>query len=122
MDVESKEIMVVDDEAGIRALLSDILSSAGFNVTVAKDGEDSLNQMRDRRFDLLITDVNMPGIDGIELLKRMKRAGRSEKVIVMTGRPMERSSLDKEVPSVFSLLHKPFPVHSFLDTVNSALA
>lgn len=117
-----KEIMVVDDEAGIRALLFDILSGAGFKVTLATDGQDSLNQMENHRFDLLITDVNMPRVDGFELLKRMKTAGREERVIVMTGNPLEEESLGEALPAVYRLLHKPFPIHSFLEVVNSALA
>ena len=51
-------ILVTDDEEGIRNLLFDVLSNKGFRVTLAKDGQDSLNQMKRRRFDLLITDIN----------------------------------------------------------------
>jgi DNA-binding NtrC family response regulator len=117
-----KEIMVVDDEAGIRTLLFDVLSSEGFKVTLAKDGRDSLDQMKSRRFDLLITDINMPGLDGIELLRRMKVAGRREKVIVMTGRPVDESNLGNDLQPVFTMLQKPFHIHSFLEVVSSALA
>ena len=113
--------MVVDDEAGIRSLLFDALSSEGFNVTLAKDGIESLNQMKNRRFDLLITDINMPRLDGIGLLKRMKKAGRKEKVIIMTGNSENHSRLGQDIPPVFTLLYKPFPIHSFLEVVESAL-
>jgi len=64
--------MVVDDEAGIRNLLSDVLTAEGFKVTLAKNGKDSLKQMKNRRFDLLITDINMPGLDGIDLLRKIE--------------------------------------------------
>ena len=69
-----KKILVVDDDADIRNHLFDVLSDEGFKVTVAKDGRESLKQMKTRRFDLLITDMHMPHMDGIELLKRMKKA------------------------------------------------
>ncbi len=121
--VRSKEIMVVDDEAGIRRLLFDVLSNEGFKVSLAKDGQDSLNQMKNRRFDLLITDINMPRVDGIELLKKMKRAGRKERVIIMTGRSsMDHKHLGKEIPPVFTKLYKPFHMNNFLEVVFLALA
>lgn len=116
-----KEIMVVDDEAGLRALLSDALLEEGYNVTLAKDGKDSLRQLRKKRFDLLITDINMPHLNGIELLKRMKREGRTEKVILMTGEPVDRSLLNKDVQPVFVQLKKPFRMNHLLDAVLSAL-
>lgn len=117
-----KKIMVVDDEAGIRNLLFDVLSGKGFNVTLAKNGQDSLKQMRNRRFDLLITDINMPRLDGIGLLKKMKRAGRKEKVIIMTGEPFDQKSYKKEIPPVSTQLHKPFHINKFLQAVSAALA
>ncbi len=116
-----KKILVADDEAGIRALLFDVLSSEGFKVTLAKDGKESLHQMRKKRFDLLITDINMPGLDGIQVLRAMKREGRSERVIIMTGNPEKEESLGGDIPPVFKFLHKPVPVHSILEVVTSAL-
>ena len=117
-----KKILVVDDEVGIRNLLFDALSSEGFKVTLAKDGMDSLAQLRKRRFDLLITDINMPRLDGIELLRKMKEAGRKERVIIMTGKPVDRSLLVEGIPPVFTQLEKPFHMNNFLAAVTSALA
>ena len=117
-----KKIMVVDDEVGIRNLLFDVLSGQGFQVTLAKDGQDSLKVMRNRRFDLLITDINMPRLDGIGLLRKMKRAGRKEKVIIMTGESFDQSRLKSEIPPVFTQLKKPFHMNYFLEVVSSALS
>ena len=114
-----KEIMVVDDEAGIRALLSDALIQKGYNVTLAKNGMDSLKQLRKHRFDLLITDVNMPQLDGLELIRMMKKNGRKEKVILISGDPVD--NLDRESMPVFAKLRKPFGMRQLLDTVVSAL-
>ena len=117
-----KKIMVVDDEAGIRSLLFEVLSNQGFRVTLAKDGRDSLDQLEDSRFDLLITDIDMPRLNGLDLLKTMKKAGRSEKVILMSGRPMDRNDLGMDMPPVFDLLQKPFRLHNFIEVVSSALS
>jgi two-component system response regulator (stage 0 sporulation protein F) len=116
-----KKILVVDDEAGIRSLLFDLLSGEGFKVTLASDGQESLEQMENDRFDLLITDINMPRLNGIEMLKRMKTAGRQEKVIVMTGKPNQLQEGVVDIPEVFSKLKKPFGVAHFMKVVTSAL-
>ncbi len=119
--VDLKKIMVVDDEAGIRSLLFDVLSNQGFKVTLAKDGRESLDRMEGSCFDLLITDIDMPRLNGLDLLKTMKKTGRREKVILMSGRPMDRTDLGGDMPPVFSLLQKPFPLGNFLEVVSSAL-
>jgi DNA-binding NtrC family response regulator len=116
-----KKVMIVDDETNMRNLLSDILSGAGFQVSQARDGRDSLRQMKNQCFDLLVTDLHMPRLDGIGLLKRMKRAGRKERVIIMTGDPFDPSELKDEIPPVSIQLKKPFQLNHFLEVVASAL-
>lgn len=116
-----KEIMVVDDEAGIRALLSDALIKNGYSVTLAKNGKDSLEQLKKHRFDLLITDINMPLLNGIELIRMMKKKGRREKVILISGEPVDNDLLNRESMPVFAQLRKPFKMDKLIDTVASAL-
>jgi len=119
---KSKRILVVDDEKGIRVLLSEVLLSKGFEVCMAKDGQESLDQLEKDRFDLVITDINMPRLDGIAMLKTMKKSGRREKVIVMTAHPSDKRLLGTDVPDVLAHLHKPFDINSFLNTVVVAMA
>ncbi len=114
-------IMVVDDEAGIRELLSEVLSGKGFNVTSARDGRESLKYMRTKNFDLLITDINMPRLNGVELLKRMKAEGRKEKVVVMTGGNFDWSECGKEIPLIYFQLKKPFKMDELLRVVSYVL-
>lgn len=113
--------MVVDDEPNIRSLLSGVLIDQGYEVSVAEDGRDSLAKLRKRKFDLLITDVEMPRLDGIGLVKKMKRAGRKEKVIVMTGKSTGQITLRKKIPTAIPLLFKPFQMTRFLEIVTSTL-
>ncbi len=63
------EILVVDDEMTIREFLSEALSAMGYVVDVARDGKEALEKIGDRSYDLIITDVNMPRLDGIGLYK-----------------------------------------------------
>lgn len=117
-----KKVLVVDDETGIRYLLSDVLVDKGFEVSMAKDGQESLDQLEVNSFDLIITDIHMPRLDGIEMLKCMKKTGRKEKVIVMTGNPSDQRLQDADIPMVVSRLQKPFKINKFLDVVNAAMA
>lgn len=117
-----KRILVVDDEFGIRCLLEDVLSGEGFEVSVARDGRESLDQLEANSFDLIITDIKMPRLDGIEMLKWMKRTGRKEKVIVMSGDSSKLTSLDAEMPHVVMKLQKPIRMDNFLDVVIAAMA
>ncbi len=118
----AKKILVVDDESGIRFLLSEVLLNKGFEVSLASDGQESLDKLEQDHFDLVVTDINMPRLDGVAMLKRMKKTGRDEKIIIMTGNPADQRLLDKGLPHVESHLFKPFGIESFLNVVIAATA
>jgi two-component system alkaline phosphatase synthesis response regulator PhoP len=117
----SKRILVVDDEKGIRFLLYEALLREGFEVTLASDGQESLEKLQGDNFDLVITDINMPRLDGIEMLKNMKKTGRKEKVIIMTGNPSTLRLPHKDLPHIVSQLRKPFMIESLLSVVTAAM-
>ena len=118
----AKKILVVDDESGIRFLLSEVLQNRGFEVSLASDGQESLDKLEHDHFDLVVTDINMPRLDGVAMLKRMKKTGRDEKIIIMTGNPADQRLLDKGLPHVESHLFKPFEMENFLNMVTAATA
>lgn len=118
----AERIMVVDDETSIRMLLDDALSGEGFQVALAKDGQECLEQMERCNFDLVITDLNMPRLDGIEMLRRMKRAGRRERVIILTGDHLDERFRDLEMPQVITRLLKPIRMDKLLEIVSSAIS
>jgi DNA-binding NtrC family response regulator len=117
-----KKILVVDDEMGIRSLLSELLENEGFEVRAAKDGQESLDEMEREDFDLVITDIQMPRLDGLAMLDAMKRAGRKEKIIIMTGSALAMDLPNEEMPMVVSRLQKPFRMSNLLDVVSAANA
>ena len=78
-------ILLVDDEAGIRNVLNITLSHAGFDVLLAPDGDKGFEMFQAERPDIVITDIKMPGIDGIELLRRIKQTSPATEVIMITG-------------------------------------
>ena len=77
-------ILVVDDDRTTRHVLSKVLTSAGFSVTVAKDGVEALALLGKRRFDLLLLDVWMPRMTGLDLLERLRTRKARPRVVVMT--------------------------------------
>ena len=118
----AKKILVVDDESGIRFLLSEVLINKGFEVSLASDGQESLDKLEQDHFDLVVTDINMPRLDGVAMLKRMKKTGRDEKIIIMTGNPTDQKLSDKGLPHVEKHLFKPFGMENFLNVVTAVTA
>ena len=118
---KSAKILLVDDEKNIRFLLSEVLTHEGFDVTEAKDGQESLEKMETSNFDLVITDIHMPRMDGISMLHHMEIAGREEKVIIMTAKPSEQVLLlCEKMPRVITQIYKPFGIENFLELVIAA--
>ncbi len=113
-------VLLVDDEKGIRFLLSEALLHRGFEVSLARDGQESLEKLKEDRFDLVITDINMPRLDGVSMVKSMQQTGREEKIIIMTGNPSDRRLLEEDLPKVVNHLYKPFNIEKFLDVVIAA--
>ncbi len=81
----SESILLVDDEEGIRKVLGLSLAEDGYDVITAVDGEDALRAFAERNPDIVLTDIKMPGIGGLELLKRLKAANPEVEVIMLTG-------------------------------------
>ena len=79
-----KRILVVDDEADIRLLYQEELQEAGYEVAVAADGHEALRMVQQNRPDLMTVDMKMPGMDGIELLRRVREIYRDLPIIICT--------------------------------------
>ncbi len=78
-------ILLVDDEEGIRRVLKITLGACGYNVLLAPDGETGFQIFQEQNPDIVISDIKMPGIDGINLLKRIKEISPETEVIMITG-------------------------------------
>lgn len=84
-DREPAYVLVVDDEGANRYSVSKTLQRVGYVVSEASNGEDALEMIEDQEFDVVLTDIRMPGIDGVELLRRIKEQSPDAIVILMTG-------------------------------------
>jgi len=117
-----KHILVVDDNPGTVAVLTDILQEAGYNVQVAQNGEEALTMLREIFFDLLIVDLNLPKIGGLALISRAHELyGREVKCIIVTGYASKESAIEAVNLGVQRFLEKPFSASQLLATVKSTL-
>lgn len=114
-------ILVVDDEASIRELLAKTLALAEYEVDTAPDGRAALERLRLGRYDLLIADLKMPGMDGLTLIREAKRLSADLPVIIITGFSTESSAIEAVNLGVAGYLTKPFRVPQVLAAAARAL-
>ena len=114
-------ILLADDEPAIRRLYQQMLEGNGFEIIAVVDGKEALDRVTKESFDLMILDLNMPILDGFEVMVQMKEAGRSTPVIVMTGHFPEEVVEDRlEGLSVVEVLRKPVMITTLLNSVRRA--
>ena len=116
-----KRVLVVDDEASIRDLLSKTLAIAEYDVDTAGDATAALERMRAFAYDLLIADLKMPGMDGLSLIRQVKRLHADLPVIIITGFSTESSAIEAVNLGVAGYLTKPFRVPQVLAAAAKAL-
>lgn len=111
-------ILIIDDEASIRLLLRSVLEAAGYEVTEASNGRQGLELYRHRPTDLVITDICMPELDGLEVLLALTREFIHVKVIVMSGVREQESALRvAKLLRARQTIQKPFTIPPLLDAV-----
>ena len=116
-----KSILVVDDERSQREILEMILSGEGYDVTTASSGEAALKFVQDRRFDLVLTDLKMTGMSGMDLLERLVAFDKSIIVILLTAHGTVDSAFEAKDLGAFAYLQKPYDREKLLETVGRAL-
>ena len=114
-------VLVVDDEASIRDLLSKTLALAEYDVDLAPDGRTALERLRIIPYDLLITDLKMPGVDGLAVIREARRMKADMPVIIITGFSTEASAIEAVNLGVSGYLTKPFRVPRVLAAAAKAL-
>ncbi len=114
-------VLVVDDESSIRELLARTLALAEYDVDTAPDGRAAIERLRLGHYDLLITDLKMPGMDGLTLIREAKRLKADIPVIIITGFSTELSAIEAVNLGVVGYLTKPFRVPQVLAAAARAL-
>ncbi len=119
-----KKILVVDDQPSVRELLAEFLEGEKYSVKVALDGYDALRKIEKSSFDVVITDIRMPGMNGIEFVSELRERNIKTKIITMSGesscspelRIEEINNLDSDI-----FLEKPFDLQNLLKTIEHLL-
>jgi two-component system chemotaxis response regulator CheY len=120
----AKSILIVDDSLSLRQTLAIALRSGGYEVTEAVDGKDALTKLDGRKFNLIISDVNMPNLDGIGFVKQAKTlpAYRFTPVLMLTTEGDEKKKQEGKAAGVKAWIVKPFQPPTLLDAVSRLIA
>ena len=111
-------VLVIDDEKGILQIIRQALTKFGHNVETATDGQEGIRKFDDGSFDIVITDIRMPGIDGNGVVKHIRKSDKqSIPVIAISGTPwlMENNAFDM-------VLAKPFPLKKLVESIGSLVS
>jgi two-component system response regulator (stage 0 sporulation protein F) len=119
--VDRKKVLVVDDQVGIRVLLVEVFTTEGYETYQAANGKAALKIVRDKRPDLVLLDMKIPGMDGLEILKQIKGIDPSIKVIMMTA--YGELAMIRQATDLGALMHftKPFDIDEMRLAVNHEL-
>jgi excisionase family DNA binding protein len=114
-------ILIVDDEQAVRDLLAKTLTMADYDVDTAPDGPSALDRLRAAEYDLLITDLKMPGMDGLSVIREARRLRQGLAVVIITGYSTEASAIEAINLGVAGYLTKPFRLPRILAATARAL-
>lgn len=114
-------ILIVEDESSLAELLAELLTERGYAVTLASDGRAGLERLREQAYDLVLTDIMMPIIDGIEMVRRMQKMPEllRTRVIAMTALPSGLTAQERRL--VQGVLVKPLSLNALFDTISTVL-
>jgi len=119
--VDKKKILIVDDDQDICETLSDILDEEGYDVVTACDGQEALEKIRQGSFNLVITDIKMPIMDGMALLKEIEKSHTDIEVIVITSYGNEGQQVEAARLGAYEYLNKPLNLDQLKNIIVRAL-
>ena len=114
-------IMVVDDELLIRDLLYDFFTGQGWDITVAESGEKALELLHGKPVDLVLSDIKMPDMDGLQLAAELRREFPAMPVVLMTGYPSVESAVSALRTRVEDYVIKPFNINQLFKLIDATV-
>src|SRR5262245_40025681 len=114
-------ILIIDDEKAIRKTLSEILSYEGYKIEEAGDGEEGLKKFKEKTYDVVLCDIKMPKLDGIEFLDKAREANPDVPVIMISGHGTIETAVDAVKKGAFDYVAKPPDLNRLLITIRNAL-
>jgi DNA-binding NtrC family response regulator len=114
-------VLVVDDDAALRYMLREALDEADLEVELASDGQEALDRLQKGRYDLVLSDLRMPRVDGLALLAASRALHPAPRLILMTAHGSERLAVDAMKQGAWDYLRKPFELDELRAVVNRAV-
>lgn len=111
------KVLLVDDEVEFIELMSQRLETRGLKVVTVASGEEAIAEVADHSFDVAVVDLAMPGIDGIETLKQIKKVRPDVEVIMLTGQATVKSGIDAMKHGALDFLEKPVIINDLLEKI-----
>lgn len=120
---ESKSrVLVIDDENAVRSSFDRVLSDCGYTVNTASDGRSAMDWLQDKSYDLAFVDLRMPGMDGMEVVKKIRTAQPGVQVVIVTGYGTETTMAEAKALGVFEFVAKPIAPDDLTQLAERALA
>lgn len=110
------KILIIDDEESILAMGEEVLAREGYKVTTINDSEKAINLFSSNKYDLVITDFNMPKFNGLEVIDKLKEHSPETPCILWSG------TLEEDIPVLSEFLKKPFDVNALISIVKNILS
>ena len=120
--LNQRSILVVDDEEALRTVLSSELSSEGYLVDTASDGDEAITILQGKSFDLVLLDIKMPRVDGFEVLKFIKKTNPAMKVIMLTAFADLKNAIESKKLGAEDCISKPYDLVDLLTTIERVLS
>lgn len=118
----SRKVLVVDDDPAVRKSIDRVLTSKGYAVITAENGEEALRKLNEEKYDLVYTDIRMPGMSGLEVAEQVKAQRPWTPVVIITGYGTEAAETRAKAAGVSSFVHKPLSPEMIEDSARDALA
>jgi len=120
MESRKIRVLMVDDEEQFRATTAKILTKRGYETTMAESGEEAIEKLKEKEFDVVILDIKMPGMDGNQALREIKTIQPDVQVIMLTGHGHIDSAIQALKDGAFDYLNKPCEIDLLVSRINSA--
>lgn len=117
MSDKKKTILVIDDDQSILSIFEYILNEAGYETVTAVDGYDAIEKVKTTKFDLVFTDVKMPGLSGIDTYKEIRKLDPKLLVVMMTGYSVDELLKEAFELGAYGVIYKPFDMEEVLSII-----
>src|ERR1700749_5361547 len=115
------DILIIDDEKAIRKTLMEILSFEGYKVEEASDGEEGLKKFKEKTYDLVLCDIKMPKLDGIEFLQKAGESNPDVPIIMISGHGNIETAVEAVKTGAYDYISKPPDLNRLLITIRNAM-